>query len=362
MRTEPTATSTTWASRACGRVRGSSTSADIRGGGGPSVDQIIAQSLGVQTMTCAVWASSVQPFPKPGFQHRRSFSYVAPGIHRLPILDPFEVYQRWFSVPGEIDDRTRQQLLLRKSALDVALGDLNSTRARLGSVERAKLELHEQAIRDVETRLSDLVSGRATPGAACALKPFAPREYRSSYPEMLLSNESCVPDIVYSFVDLIAAGIACMATRVATLQLGYAGGNWRFDWAGVGHDHHDLAHKDKSDDGIDPDVTKKIVALNRWYAKQIARLAQKLDEIPENGGSVLDHTLIVWSNEFGRGDHSQVNVPIVFIGGKLGRGKLIDQGAQPFQRVGTSVLRAMDVGAAGFGDLPDCGALAGLSV
>lgn len=329
-------------------------------GGGASVDQLVASALKSESMTLAVWASSVQPFPKPGFNHRRSFSYSAPGVHRLPLIDPFEVYTRWFASPDEVDEATKRKLLLRKSALDVAAKDLSSMRSRLGSTERIKLDAHASSIRDAENRLSDMIAGRAGPGATSWLKPFPPREYRNSRPDLLVSDESAVPDIVYSFVDLIAAGIASNATSVATLQLGYGGGQWRFDWEGVGHDHHDLAHQDKTDEGVDPAVTQKIVTLNRWYAKQIARLASKLDEIPEMGGTVLDHTLLVWANEFGRGDHNQENVPVVFVGGKLGHGKLVDVGRQPFQRVGTSVLNAMGIPAEGFGDLPDCGMLQGV--
>jgi hypothetical protein len=162
-------------------------------------------------------------------------------------------------------------------------------------------------------------------------------------------------------LDLIASAVACGATRVATLQLGYAGGQWRFVWEGVGQDHHALAHLDTRDEGVDPSVTEKIIRINRWYARQIAALATRLDAIPEGDGTVLDHTLIVWANELGRGDHNQENVPIVMVGGGLWEGnRVIAAGRQPFQRLGCTVLRAMDQPVLGFGDAPDCGPLVGL--
>src|SRR5207249_4320628 len=45
-------------------------------GGGRSLDQILAAAWGIQSLTLAVLASSTQPHPKPGFDHRKSFSYL----------------------------------------------------------------------------------------------------------------------------------------------------------------------------------------------------------------------------------------------------------------------------------------------
>jgi hypothetical protein len=106
------------------------------------------------------------------------------------------------------------------------------------------------------------------------------------------------------------------------------------------------------------------VQANRYYATQVAYLARKLNAIPEGGGTVLDNTLIVWANEFGRGDHSLDNIPIVLIGGARGAlasgGRLVDVGRQTFQRVGCTILRAMGLPAEGFGDEPACGPLQGV--
>ena len=52
----------------------------------------------------------------------------------------------------------------------------------------------------------------------------------------------------------------------------------------------------------------------------MAYLARRLDETPEPGGngSLLDNTLIVWTNELGKGNsHTLDNIPFVMIGGGL---------------------------------------------
>jgi hypothetical protein len=334
-------------------------------GGAQSIDQIVAQGSGMPSLNQAIYTSSIHPYPKPGFQHRRSYCYVAPGVHMLPTLDPLLSYQNLFwTGSAQLTPEVRRRLQLRQSALDVATAELRDLQSRLGSAERIKLDAHATAIRSVESRLSDQLAGRPGPGATCGARPAVPRDYQNTAPELLIDDESAIPDLLRTQMDLTVAAFACDTTRVATLQLGYAGGNWKFDWLGIGEDHHALAHLDKTDSVVDPAVIQKIAKLNRWYAEQVAYLAAALDAIPDGHGTLLDHTLIVWASEFGRGDHNQTNVPIVFVGGAGGAlrsgGRVVDAGEQPFQRVGCTTLRLMGYDVAGFGNLPTCGPLQGL--
>jgi hypothetical protein len=60
--------------------------------------------------------------------------------------------------------------------------------------------------------------------------------------------------------------------------------------------------------------------INKWYCEQLAYLARRLDETPEPGGegSLLDNTLIVWTNELGKGNsHTLNNIPFVLVGNGL---------------------------------------------
>ncbi|HEY2367889.1 MAG TPA: hypothetical protein VGH87_15935, partial [Polyangiaceae bacterium] len=62
--------------------------------------------------------------------------------------------------------------------------------------------------------------------------------------------------------------------------------------------------------------------------------------------------------------HSLENIPVVLVGGQLAgatsRGKLVDGGTQPFQRLGCTILRSMGIQVSGFGDSPSCGPILGL--
>ena len=331
-------------------------------GGAASIDQILGKRWNVDPLNLAVLTSSIEPFPKPGFNHRASFSYVAPGVLRVPYVDPFDAYAAAFGLEGALlDDKARRRLLVRGSVLETPRHELDEMRSRLGAVERAKLDAHASAVLELERRLGKLATGRAV---ACSSKPKAPRHYKQDAPDLLVTDERAIPELTATMIDLIAASFACDVTRVATLQLGYAGAKWMFDWEKIGRDaHQDLAHQDHKDEGNDPEITRLLVLVHRWYATQVAALAQRLDAIPEGDGTVLDNTLIVWTSELGRGDHDLNNVPVVLLGGASGavrRGSFIDGAPQTFHRVGCTVLRAMGEPVSGFGDEPSCGPLEGV--
>jgi hypothetical protein len=325
-------------------------------GGGISVDQTLAQQRMIDSLALAVLSSQYEPSPKPGFAHRESFAYLGPATLKHPRRDPLDAYRQLFPAVDQPDAARR--LELRKSVLDAVTGNLTEVSARLGPSERAKLDYHLTAIRDVERHIS-----AAT--LACPTRPAAPPDYLAMDPNAELNEEAYIPQMVDNMLELAAVSLACDLTSIATLQLGYCGGKWGFGWQGINMEcHGDVAHHDTSDAGSDPINTQRVVLMNQYYAACVAKLAKALDAVPEGNGTVLDNTLLVWANEQGRGDHDQENVPIVLIGTAGGAisqaGRVIDTGRQVFNRLGCTILNVMDSPAAGFGDVPDCGVFQGL--
>jgi uncharacterized protein DUF1552 len=318
-------------------------------GGGRSVDQILARAWNIDSLTLAVLASQTEPHTKVGFEHRESFSYLDPGTIKHPRRDPLEVYKYLFQVSDAKVGR-------RLRVLDAVAGNLAEISSRLGPVERAKLDNHLTAVHDVGQRLRSVPSCPA---------PTAPPDYLAMDPNSELNEDTYIPQMVDELIDLAALGLKCGITRIATMQFGYGGGKWRFGWKGINMNcHDDVAHHDSPDVGSTPENTARVVLMNQYYASRVARFATALDAVPEGNGTMLDNTLVVWANEFGRGDHSMENVPIVLIGragGAIAKGgRVIDAGRQVFNCLGCTILNAMGTSAAGFGDVPDCGSFQGL--
>ncbi|MDB5216901.1 MAG: hypothetical protein JWO86_4828, partial [Myxococcaceae bacterium] len=107
--------------------------------------------------------------------------------------------------------------------------------------------------------------------------------------------------------------------------------------------------------------------IGQWHAEQVAHLALALDALPSsNGRTVLDDTLIVWSNELATGQHGLDDIPVTLVGGAAGRlrpaGGLVDSGPQTYHRLGCTMLGLMGAPSAGFGEEPACGVLQGLTL
>jgi hypothetical protein len=326
-------------------------------GGGISADQMLARDWGVETLTMAVLASAVEPHPKPGFDHRHSFSYLGPATLKYARTDPLDAYRYLFSTSAKGGLDVARRLQLRQSVLDATSGNLSEISARLGPAERHKLDYHLTAIRDIERRLQDT--------ASCGTTLAPPPDYLALDPNAELNEDTYIPQLVDNMIGLAVMALKCSMTRIASVQFGYGGGKWRFAWKGIDMNcHDDVAHLDIGDAGSSPENTARLVLVNQYYASCVAKLATGLNAVPEGDGTMLDNTLLVWANEFGRGDHSMQNVPTVLIGRAAGAlpagGRVIDKGPQVFNRLGCTILNLLGHSAPGFGDVPDCGAFDGL--
>jgi hypothetical protein len=93
----------------------------------------------------------------------------------------------------------------------------------------------------------------------------------------------------------------------------------------------------------------------------MAYLAKRLVETPEpgGGGSLLDNTLLVWTNELGKGNsHTLDNIPFVLLGNgldfKMGRSLKLPK--VPHNRLLLSLAHGMGHRLARFGNPDFCAA------
>jgi len=135
-------------------------------------------------------------------------------------IDPYKVFDMVFqSLTGDSGTAAAAAAAARsKSMLDFLKGDLNALSGRLASTEKAKLDQHLSALRDIETRLG------STTGAAC-VKPARPTE--AEIPTTCWApcvgkwngGDKYFDTIADIQVDLLAQAIICGLTRFATLNL-----------------------------------------------------------------------------------------------------------------------------------------------
>jgi hypothetical protein len=127
-------------------------------------------------------------------------------------------------------------------------------------------------------------------------------------------------------------------------------------WLGVNEGHHELSHHPDSDEKTQEKLTK----INKWYCEQLVYLTKRLAETPEpgGGGSLLDNTLLIWTNELGKGNsHTLDNIPFVLVGNGLDfrMGRSIKFKRQPHNRLLLSLAHGMGHRLERFGNPNFCG-------
>jgi hypothetical protein len=315
---------------------------------GISVDQRIANvvgagtplrslELGVQVQTADNWSR---------------MSYLGNDQPVPPESDPAQAYARLFSDFHTDPAVLAQQRARRKSVLDAVSDQFTAVLGQLGGEDKMKVDAHFSAIRQIESRLD--TTGVA--GAGC-VDPMTP-----TLDATTLNENDNYPMVGALQMDLLVMALACGMTRVASLQWSRSVSQVRFTWLGISDGHHDLSHLG-DDDAVAVD---KLTRINNWYAQQYATLIAKMKAIPDGDGTLLDNTLMLWSNELAKGNtHSRIDAPYVLAGGAggaLATGRFLSYaGMIPHNNMLVSILNAMDIPDTTFGKPDWCtGALTGL--
>src|SRR5256714_12617450 len=223
-------------------------------------------------------------------------SYAGPNKPVAPISDPYQMYQKLY---GQLKDKESLQ-----SALDDVRGDLKKVRKLISAEDRRLLEDHEALVRQMEKEIGE--AGR--------------QKLRVGPPSLeagIADQNDNVPRLSRMQIDLLVNSFVNDMARVATLQYTKSVGQARMNWLDITDNHHSLSHEPDKDEA----TQAKLIKINKWFAGELAYLVEKLAKTPEPGdsGSLLDHTLVVWSNELGKGNsHTLDNIPFVLVGGGFG--------------------------------------------
>src|SRR5262249_5450428 len=130
------------------------------GGNGISIDQRLASTVGAADPFRTLYlGAQANVNNASGDKH---ISYVAPGLSTPPDDDPVAAFARVFDglgtttgTGGNGDGKRARRL----AVLDNARGELEALQAKLGSAEKTKLDLHLEAVREVERRIGALGDG-----------------------------------------------------------------------------------------------------------------------------------------------------------------------------------------------------------
>jgi hypothetical protein len=286
-------------------------------GSGQSIDQYLAATLNPPTphksMQIGVHVRDAEV--------RARISYSASNMPIPPREDPADVFNALFGMsgmtgtPDPMAERLRAQ---RQSVFDLNRAETERLKSIVGAADRAKLDAHLTAMREVELRLTAMGTGGTGPGTGmCAAPAMQPVD---------LAVDDQYLQAGKLQMDLAAAALACDQTRILTFQWSYAESEHLFQFLNISGNHHAISH-DFATSGTNYTAYNRI---QTWYAEQFAYFLGKLDSYDEGERTLLDNTLVLWATEIGEStQHDLMLMPYVFAGsagGKIRTGRFIDYG------------------------------------
>ncbi|HSN99781.1 MAG TPA: DUF1552 domain-containing protein [Candidatus Nanopelagicales bacterium] len=283
---------------------------------GESIDNRIARELnapGVEPLT--LYAGK-----KAGYINE-VLSYRGEKQLRAAERNPINAYMDLFGlsdIEPEALNRLREQ---RRSVNDLVREQMTALLARndLSKVDRDKLDLHFQSIRDLEVAL------------ACSLPPEEVAAMEAISADV--GQNDNIEVVTRMQMDIIALAMACGATRAATLQIGDGNDSTEYTINGVRQkSFHKISHRIDSDGADGPPIEGAMELhhqIDRIHGRMFKYLLDRLSAYDLGAGSLLDYGVAMWTADLADKYHSYNNIPYVLAGGASGflrTGRYVDAG------------------------------------
>ncbi len=213
---------------------------------------------------------------------------------------------------------TNPDVVARKPIMDRVLAgykQLRNGNRRLSAEDRQRLDDHIGWLDELDRRITLSTVPRTTPSMAC-MKAAPVTEANT-----LLNKDPRDIDGEKYFAqinDIIAMAFACDTTRVVVAPVIAVMTPYTGSW------HQDIAHQS----GLTESQRLLTAGAQQTFQKIFLDLASKLDAIEETPGrSILDNTLMHWSQEAGPETHNGQAMTVVMAGsagGSLKTGMYVD--------------------------------------
>lgn len=269
--------------------------------------------------------------------HDKHISFDLNGVPVAAEKNPLAAFESLFGFDAG-DNYVNQR---RLSVLDNALAELNAIRAQLGHVEKTKLDMHLDSLRELEQKLASDDVG------ACPAWNFNPTGFEVTRtglwdnPEYLDAQRMELIGDLHR--DVAVHALACDLTRVVTLKWNNSVNNNTMYVANTSKSCHQASHEGGAD----------FVRIKAWYTEQLAKLIEQLAGIPEGSGSLLDNTLIFVGSDLANGSwHNHYDMPFILAGGSAGGiqgGRSLAYNNIPHNRVLVSIAQFMGINIDRFG-------------
>jgi len=272
---------------------------------GTTADQLAARDIGRETplpsleLAMDMLQTTGQCDNGYACVYQNNLSWSSPTTPLPAEAHPRLVFERLFGEGGTLAER-RAALRKRASLLDWVAADVASLKRQLGASDRARVDGYLDTIREVERRIQ-----RAETATADQPLPDLDRP---------LGVPAAYAEHARLMFDLQVLAMQGDLTRVITFQLARETSNRTYPEIGVPDPHHPLSHH-----GNDPDKIARMAKINAFHVSLFAYFLERLKATPEGGGSLLDHSLLLYGSGIGNPNvHDHTNLPVIVAGGAAG--------------------------------------------
>jgi len=266
----------------------------------PTIDQVMAWSSSFYPDLSSVRERAMILSDRPGDRVNISHYYADPmnksgDIQRIPgVRSALEMFNRIF-VPPEDPANQRTPVVDR---VYENYRRLRNTDRRLSADDRRRLDEHMQRLSELQRRLN------AT-GSCDTVMPLS----RDNEPIIRTDGFGINPTLQSEFWklhnDVIAAAFACGTSSIAVMQCRNTFSDFDGDW------HQNVAHQAKDDAVAQRHIRE---AHQLFFQEVFVDLIAKLDIDEGNGSTILDNTLVMWTQESGESTHNADTIPIITAG------------------------------------------------
>lgn len=272
---------------------------------GVSVDQVAAEKIGKHTrfasleLGCEPSANAGNCDSGYSCAYSSNMSWRTPETPVSKEINPRAVFDRLFGNNDEQEklENGAKRDAYKKSILDFVREDATDLSRRLGTNDRRKVDEYLHALRDIERRIaeSEKLRGREID------VPDYPRP---------AGSPAKFDEHLRMMMDLMALAFQTDSTRIMTFMFTNDSSNRSYPALDVKEGHHDLSHH-----GRNQEKQTKISKINRFHMEQFAYFVEKIKNVQEGEGSLLDNSMILYGSGIADGDaHAHDNLPILMLG------------------------------------------------
>jgi uncharacterized protein DUF1552 len=313
-----------------------------------TADQIAARYIGQDTPLPSLEIATEAPGGGGACDRDYGCNYSGTIAYRtattpLPMeYNPRKLFQRLFG-RGDSPEERKELVEEQASILDMVQEDASALQRTLGVRDRAMLNDYLDTVRELERRVQ---------------KTQAQDLSHLKLPNVPVGNPESFDQTMNLMYDMAALAYQANLTRIMNMMVAAEVSGRTYNNIGVPDAFHAVSHH-----ANDPVKKDKLVKIQNYHTKVLAKFLDKLSKTPDGDGSLLDHSIILYGSNMSNSDrHNQFPLPTAFIGGGCGKVKggqhlrypdhtplanalltMLDRAGVPIDKVGDSTQKFAEV-------------------